>query len=345
MAILGLIFGSRGKASDSKMRSKRLKYVLFCNEIGALPLLPTKPANILRFALWLPTRGINSGWKGCMAYVTEVCNWNKNLGFEDPRVPISHYLTQFRHNFRRLVTTHHPAVKLPIRPGLLEAMMLDADLSKATDVRDMACYLLLFFLGLRIGHCAVSSPSQAQHALRFEDLHFHPSFACCEKVLVCVRSTKTRFRAAGLPFWTALARQPHLPFCPVALLQAHYMLAWRGDPSDFLFTGNKTDRTGRITGRAPLVRSTFNTTLRRRLTMAVNRLGIDLDISMYSGISFRKGCLSTLGALNVPAHRLADHADHADVASSRIYTVDTLDERATNTTLIASKFQARAHRL
>ena len=55
----------------------------------------------------------------------------------------------------------------------------------------------------------------------------------------------------------------------------------------------------------------------------------------------RKGCLSTLGALNVPAHRLADHADHADVASSRIYTVDTVGERAANSVLIASAFQGR----
>ena len=40
--------------------------------------------------------------------------------------------------------------------------MLDVGLSEATGVRDIAGYLLLFFLGLRIGHCAVSPPSQAR---------------------------------------------------------------------------------------------------------------------------------------------------------------------------------------
>ena len=39
--------------------------------------------------------------------------------------------------------------------------------------------------------------------------------------------------------------------------------------------------------------------------------------------------------------RLADHADHATVDSSRIYTVDTVGERAANSVLIASAFQGR----
>ena len=80
--------------------------------------------------------------------------------------------------------------------------------------------------------------------------------------------------------------------------------------------------------------------LRRRLDVAQARFpaGVRFDLSRFSGISFRKGCLSTLGALNVPAHRLADHADHSDVASSRIYTVDTMADRATNSDLIASAF-------
>ena len=42
--------------------------------------------------------------------------------------------------------------------------------------------------------------------------------------------------------------------------------------------------------------------------------------------------------MNVPAHRLADHADHSDVASSRIFAVDTVYDRAGNSDLIASSF-------
>ncbi len=90
---------------------------------------------------------------------------------------------------------------------------------------------------------------------------------------------------------------------------------------------------------AALLRTSFTTTLHRRLAVAARRLpGVELDLSKYSGVSFRKGCLSTLGALNVPAHRLADHADHATVDSSRIYTVDTVGERAANSVLIGSVF-------
>ena len=105
--------------------------------------------------------------------------------------------------------------------------------------------------------------------------------------------------------------------------------AYRGQPGQNLFT---------TAAGAPLPRTTFNTTLRRRLGHAQRRLPVRLNLAQISAISFRKGCLSTLGALNVPAHRLADHADHSDVASSRIYTVDTVYDRAANSDLIASSF-------
>ena len=120
-------------------------------------------------------------------------------------------------------------------------------------------------------------------------------------------------------------------FCPVELLQAHFIRAYRQRPDANLF---------QTAAGAPLPRRYFNTVLRRRLDVAQARFpaGVRFDLSRFSGISFRKGCLSTLGALNVPGHRLADHADHADVASSRIYTVDTVSQRAGNSDLIASAF-------
>lgn len=329
-AVLALIFGPRSPSSDSKMRSKRLKFIIFAREIGAWPLLPTSTANMFRYALWLPANGVKSGWKGVRNYLTEVANWNKQLGFDDPRDAVPFHWAQFRLNFRRLVTAEHPSVKLPIRPAMLLAMALDADLGSPTDLRDIACYFMLFFTGLRVGHVAATSPQDAPHALRFEDLCFLPSFAHCEKVLICVRSTKTRFRASGLPFWTVIRHHPHLDFCPVALLQAHYIVAFKGDPRGFVFTAS--------TSSAPLPRRTFTNSLRTRLEAVRHRLSIDFDLSKFSGVSFRKGCLSTLGALGVPAHRLADHADHASVESSRSYTVDTIEDRAANSDYIASAF-------
>ena len=111
------------------------------------------------------------------------------------------------------------------------------------------------------------------------------------------------------------------------LLRAHFLRSYRGRPDGFLFatsTGN------------PLPRSTFTTVLRRRLGIAQRRLPVAFDLRRFSGISFRKGCLSLLGSLNVPAYRLADHADHGTVDSSRAYTVDTVNDRAANSDLLAS---------
>lgn len=319
-----MLFGKPTPEAASKLRSQRVKYILFAQETGAWPICPTKPANIFRYALWLPDHGIRSGWKGVMAYVTAICNWNRELGFPDPRDAVAFHWGVFRHNFQRLVSAHHPAMKLPIRPAMLEAMALDSDLSNDADLRDICSYFLLFFAGFRIGTVTAS-----QHALTFEDLFFSPSFENCSVVLICVRSSKTRPRAANLPFWTAISRQPGLPFCPVALLQLYYLRSYRGSPRRNLFTTEFG---------MPLPRRVFNATLRRRLGYAQRRLAVPLDLTKFSAISFRKGCLSTLGALNVPAYRLADHADHSDVASSRIYTVDTVADRAANSDLIASSF-------
>ena len=77
---------------------------------------------------------------------------------------------------------------------------------------------------------------------------------------------------------------------------------------------------------------------RRNRHRAIQALRAKLTAKNLIHLSFRKGCLSTLGAMNVPSHRLADHADHSDVASSRIYTVDTVLDRARNSDLIGSCF-------
>ena len=319
-----MIIGKPTASAASKLKCQRVKYIQFAYITGALPLLPTKPADLFRFALWLPDNGIRSGWKGVMAYISSLCNWNKEHGFEDPRLAVDYHWGQFRHNFQRLVTSHHPAMKLPIRPAMLEAMALDCNLAQDSDLRDICSYFMLFFAGFRIG-TVTASP----HALTFGDLFFSPSLAQCDVVLICVRSSKTRPRAANLPFWTAISRQPSMPFCPVQLLQAHFIRSYRGDPGLNLFA---------LPDGRPWPRRTFNNILRRRLDAAQGRLPVQLNIAQFSAISFRKGCLSTLGAMNVPSHRLADHADHSDVASSRIYTVDTVLDRARNSDLIGSCF-------
>ena len=206
-------------------------------------------------------------------------------------------------------------------------MALSTDLSIADNLAAICSYFLLFFCGCRIGHVAQSGT--ATDALRWEDIHFEPSLMEPTTVYVCFRSTKTRPRAADSPFWTAIGRQRQLPFCPVDLLSRHMRTAYRGRPGDFVFSG--------ATGAA-LSRATFTANLRRRLAVAAPMLPAPVDLRRFSGVSFRKGCLSTLGALGLPSHRLADHADHSSVESSRIYTLDTLADRAANSTMIASQF-------
>ena len=325
--VLAVLFGPRSRAATSKLRSLRLKYIVFAKETGAWPLIPTKAANLFRYMLWLPQNGINSGWKGCMTYATAVCNWNKELGFPDPREDVAFYWARLRHNHQRLVVAKHPAMKLPLRPAMLHAMAMDADFTDDADLRDLCSYFMLFFAGFRVG-----TVTDSVHALKFEDIAFLPSIARPEKVLICVRSSKTRPRAAGLPFWTAINRQRSMRYCPVLLLQAHFIRAFRRRPTANLFESSVG---------VPLPRRFFNTTLRRRLAAAQRHLpaAARFNVARFSGISFRKGCLSALGALNVPAHRLADHGDHSSVESSRIYTVDTVSQRASNSDLIASTFQ------
>ena len=47
-AVLFVLFGGNDRAKQSKVRSRRLKFVQFANELGLLPLLPTKPATLMR---------------------------------------------------------------------------------------------------------------------------------------------------------------------------------------------------------------------------------------------------------------------------------------------------------
>jgi hypothetical protein len=180
--------------------------------------------------------------------------------------------------------------------------------------------------------CSYLTAGATNHAVCMEDLHFSPSLDNPTRVYVCFRSTKTRPRAANTPFWQALDAQPQLRWCPVALLRMHFMRAYRGQPSAPLFCAARDPRT-------PWPRSTFTGSLRRRLERASRHLDIPVDLRLFSGISFRKGSLSTLGAAGVPSHRLADHGDHASVQSSRRYTLDSLSQRAANSGIIAAAFR------
>jgi hypothetical protein len=316
--LLGMLL-HRGQA-PAKQLSRRLKFVDFCVNQGYLPLpIPTEPVTYMRFMLWLPANGITSGWKGCLSYASEVAAWNRQLGFTDTRLEISYWWSTFKLNFRNMVLCHKANTKMPLRASMLLMLLDSLDLGhlphgSVTHLRDAAAYTLLYFTSQRIGHVALAVGGSRAHLLRFGNLLFWPSLTAPTIVFILFPSTKTHRAAENNGFWSAIATQPQLRFCPVMLLRLLFMRTFRGDQNGFLFTmSNRTD---------PLTRSTFTHNLRRRLGAA------GVDVKDYSGISFRRGALSTLGQSGLASHALADFADHADVQTSRTYITDSMEARA-----------------
>ena len=118
----------RGR-SGGKQVSKRLKFVHFCRDEGYLPIpVPTPAVMYMRFMLWLPSNGITSGWRGCLAYATALAHWNKQLGFPDTRDEIEYWWSTFRLNFRNSVVSARLNTKLPLRPWMLLAILATLDL-------------------------------------------------------------------------------------------------------------------------------------------------------------------------------------------------------------------------
>ena len=112
--------------------------------------IPTPPVMYMRFMLWLPNNGISSGWKGCLAYVTELANWNLQLGFKDRRDEISYWWSTFRLTFKNMVTNWRKHAKLPLRPWMFMALLDSALQSPSSqrapsDLRDAAAYSVLYF--------------------------------------------------------------------------------------------------------------------------------------------------------------------------------------------------------
>ena len=118
--------------------------------------------------------------------------------------------------------------------------------------------------------------------------------------------------------------------CPVLTLRNHFIAEYNGVPTEPLFqSGNKQG--------APWTRTAFSNELKARLIFASRHLNIAVNPTDYSAISFRKGGLSALAG-GVATNHLADHADHADIASTREYTAQTIEERAGHTAVIASRY-------
>lgn len=115
------------------------------------------------------------------------------------------------------------------------------------------------------------------------------------------------------------------------MMKRLFALNFRGKATDFVFRAAHNSA-------HPLQRATFTGNLRRRLVQAQRHLATPFNINDYSGISFRKGFLTVLGAAGLPGYRLAAAADHASIQSSTPYMLDQLRDRASNSDVIGAAF-------
>jgi len=326
--ILNIMSGPQEASITSKTRSLRAKFIDFAIDTGYWPLFPMPASAYFRYICWLPFNGIQAGWKACTKYLSAAVHWGQEIGGGDMRLnPQFTFLwNKLRHNFKSMIPAIHSGMKQPIRPAQLEALAMDIDINVLEEHQFITICFFLFFLGVRAGH--VMASGAPKHCVTYDDIRFEPSVENPQEAFILFKSTKTRPRAADLPFYGCLRAQQGIIFCPLKLLASYWARTYNGIGTDVLF------RTP--TGSA-LQRSAFNTNLRARMQHAERHLQGPVFSSTFSAISFRKGSLSAL-ANKVASHVLADHASGCSSYSSRIYTVSTVQDRGDNCDAIASAF-------
>jgi hypothetical protein len=343
-SLLLKVFGLGGAGFDfDGLDSYRKKFMLFLaadydpdSEFPTLPAFPLRLATLIRFGWFLPSHNVTAGWGSVSNYLGAVREWNRALGHPDPVEAEVWVWDKFRDNFpKHIQIIRKYAVKIALRVGHLESMSLDIDLAVLSDRRDMCCYALLFFASCRIGHFSPKSgqPKHTVHTLRWRHVLFFPSVVAATMVYLFFPSTKARDSHTDNPWWTCVGLNDQNPSCcAVRLLRLRFLLEYSGDPDGWIFA--------QASG-APLLRTTFNDTLRARLQRAAPRLGLLPGVftaAAFSGKSFRSGGLSALGSTNIADHRLADAADHRSVDTSRGYTSDDTVDRAGNSSRVAQLF-------
>eukprot|EP01052_Picozoa_sp_SAG31_P023299 SAG31_NODE_1913_length_6933_cov_9.849722_2_plen_348_part_00 len=326
----------------SQARSYLRKYLLFCIDTKVSPF-PLTLMQLMRFAVWLPRNGINSGWPGIKNYTGAVVRYNQVHGNPDPRESDPALWDLLRVRFRiHVQVKQSQTVKLPIRQSHVQALALRAlSLASPQATADMASDALCNFSALRVGHFSPESAADLRHVLKWEDLYFYPDMERCEAILIHLDSTKSRHVKECKPTWTAVGKVTSVPLvCPVRWMLQHYRCNYADTPSDPVFC-----KTGTST---PITRSVYTSRLRERLSLAASEFlpGYTFDSSSVSGISWRKAGISALSrqAAKERLHILnvADFADHKDLKTSRSYIVDSLQDRAGYSDLIATAGSAQS---
>ena len=241
---------------------------------------------------------------------------------------------KYVHNFPAVIGGPPPKVKLRIQPGHLEAVHIDLTEASWIDRRDWAAYLTLWYSSCHIGHVALATADMhtLDHALWWDRLLFWPTLAEPELVYLFFPSTKTRPTKANRPWFTAIGRVDHPDFCAVVQLRWHFLENFHGDSSALVFTRSEDDQ-------RHYTRTAFTEILRHRLAGAARHLGIVLDPTNWSVISFHKGSLQTAADMGTPGFALADMADHTTVdLTRRNYLGDLVEGRASRTAAIGGGF-------
>jgi len=262
-------------------------------------------------------------------YVSAATEWAQACGHPDPRTSEPWIYRRFRLEApKHFEVVEGSRAKFAVQPVHLLTMSNRAVLSELDDLEDMTAYVVAFFTTIRIGHLSPQSSKteHTKHLTRFAHIRFEPSFEKPERVIFILPSGKVRSLAKKDPWWTSVGKCDYPPLCPVTLLKLWYLRVYSGDAQQYLFA--------RAAGALPRQRASFTRRLRTRMRRAGTDLGYtptEFDVSNWSGISFRKGGLSAL-APHVQPHELAQHADHANVETTRkYYLTQTIEHRAANT--------------
>lgn len=311
---------------------------LHCDAVPLIPLFPLKLSSLMTFAAWASVNGIN-GWDSVACYIGDVVAWAASYDSPDPRVAGTlneQIWSTFVRNYPKIVGGKAPDVKLRLQVGHLECMFLDMNVDSWFDRRDRCAYLLLWYTACRIGHVAPAAPhaETLSHVLHWSNLKFVPSLLEPDFVFFYFPSTKTRPLKSNRPWFTAVGRVADPSVCLVTELRRHFCENYAGDPDGFVFTRGPEDG-GYYT------RTAFTDILRARLAIGSRHLGMapgELDLSAFSGISFRKGSLQTLADGGTPSYALADAADHNTIDSTRFYVGDTVQARAARMASIGDGF-------
>ena len=332
-----LVFNEDEDFATANVETLRRKLWRFVGDVyllipSVLPLFPMSIQTLMLYTVWLNRNGIN-GMKSINNYISAAMAWQAQRGIPDTRTKSTLHEALWARFKRRCQTRLIPSVlhrpKMPLPASLLECLALQAliDAHVYLRWRDITMWVIAWFSGLRVGHWAPTS-SRKVHVLRWCDVQIQS-----DKIMLFLRSTKTRAPLITHGAWTAVAARPDGLY---TLDPRRLMLRWRqmsfvGDNSQPLFHGSAG-------AHVTMSRKEFTDRLRDQLLVAGERLGVDLDLGRYSGISFRKALAHGLWG-HVEHHRLMDAMDHRSFTACMSYGGDSADARAQNTHVQARVFQ------